>query len=118
MNSSFILLAVLSAAALVSSSEAGVSTPTLARNHPPIRSSGTKQTDNSPSKQSVIAEKTIENLNDFLSKVEDGPSFEMEELPRNCARILPSSARAAAVAFVSAAAIGGARHALESLVCA
>jgi len=84
---------------------------TPAWNLPSGRQFGTKRSAEPPSRPTLIVEQEEINTDDVVGII-DRPSA-AEALPRESARVLPSSARAAAVACVSAAAIGGARYAIE-----
>eukprot|EP00585_Thalassiosira_rotula_P008689 CAMPEP_0196135132 /NCGR_PEP_ID=MMETSP0910-20130528/3872_1 /TAXON_ID=49265 /ORGANISM="Thalassiosira rotula, Strain GSO102" /LENGTH=117 /DNA_ID=CAMNT_0041395227 /DNA_START=221 /DNA_END=574 /DNA_ORIENTATION=+ len=109
--SSFALVILTMAVLVVSASASFNRRATPAWNLPSGREFGTKRSAESPSRPSLIVEQEEINTDDVLAMM-DGPSA-AEAPPRKSARVLPSSARAAAVACVSAAAIGGARHAIE-----
>eukprot|EP00579_Thalassiosira_antarctica_P005437 CAMPEP_0201884116 /NCGR_PEP_ID=MMETSP0902-20130614/16533_1 /ASSEMBLY_ACC=CAM_ASM_000551 /TAXON_ID=420261 /ORGANISM="Thalassiosira antarctica, Strain CCMP982" /LENGTH=123 /DNA_ID=CAMNT_0048413017 /DNA_START=217 /DNA_END=588 /DNA_ORIENTATION=- len=119
MNLSSFILAVLVMAALVASTDAdavAARRATSAWNTPSRRRFGmTRRTMKTRSNPSFIVEQETTAAGEMHAIVQDESSSLAESLPlpRNPPRVLPSSARAAAVACVSAAAIGGARHVIE-----
>ena len=116
-NLSSFILAVLGMAALVATADAvAARRATSAWNTPSRRKFGmTRRTMKTRSNPSFIVEQKTAAADELHAIVQDEPSSLAESLPRNPPRVLPSSARAAAVACVSAAAIGGARHAIEMI---
>lgn len=106
-----LFLAVLAVMALgAPTCEAARRPAASAWNPPPRRVFGIRRRASPPNKPSFVVEPEAASDDAFMN---DCPP-EMEPLPTK-ARVLPSSARAAAVACVSAAAIGGARHAIEAI---
>lgn len=122
MNTNRVILQLVLLAALIASAIGSRGETSPAWHAPPKKAFGVRKNSskrNSPKPLSTVTVDTIQhalpsaNLVDTICH-QDNENTE-EASPRN-QRILPASARAAAVAFVSAAAIGTTRHALERIL--
>ena len=112
MNNLSSQLILVLAMVLVASIDASVSRrETSAWNAPSGRTFGVRRAVKSQSKPTFIVEQKEASSDDLLDFIQDGLNSPSDE--PSAPRIVPASARAAAVACMSAAAIGGARHAIE-----
>ena len=121
MNTSRVILQLVLFAALIASAIGSRAGASSAWHAPPKKAFGIRKNSSrrsSPKSISTVTIDTIQqasasaNLMDAISQDDENTE---QASPRN-QRIIPASARAAAVAFVSAAAIGTTRHALERII--
>ena len=120
MNTSRVIIQLVLSAALIASAIGSRGGASPAWHAPPKKAFGVRKNSrrSSPQSLSAVTVDTIQHASpsvNLIDAIHQDDEKSEQASPHNQG-IIPASARAAAVAFVSAAAIGTTRHALERII--